>query len=106
MTKTRKKRWGIALVTAAAVYAILCCGFFWAMSLPPDQFGRIMSYVPMPMMAVLPFEPLWNVARGGELEIGDMAPDFELPTYDKSDTIRLSGFRGKSPVVLVFGSYT
>jgi hypothetical protein len=76
------------------------------MSRPPDQFGRIMLDVPKPVMAVLPFKPLWSVARAGHLEIGDPAPDFELPTYDKSETIRLSAFRGKSPVVLVFGSYT
>src|SRR5690606_8371059 len=90
----------------AGVYATLCGGLFWAMSQPPDAFGRIMSHVPMPLMAALPFKPLWNVARAGELEIGDAAPDFELPTYDKSAMVKLSELRGVRPVVLVFGSYT
>jgi peroxiredoxin len=35
-----------------------------------------------------------------------MAPDFTLPTLDKSANVQLSSFRGKQPVVLVFGSYT
>jgi peroxiredoxin len=54
----------------------------------------------------VPFEPLWNFARGGNLKHGDEAPDFNLPTQDKSRQVRLSSFRGKRPVVLVFGSYT
>ena len=37
---------------------------------------------------------------------GDMAPDFKLKTLDGSRTMRLSQFRGKKPVVLIFGSYT
>ena len=106
MTPSAMKRVGLAAVSLAVIYAALCGGFFWAMSQPPDDFGRIMSYAPMPLMAVLPFRPLWNVARAGDLQVGDMAPDFALPTYDKSDIVRLGGFRGKSPVVLVFGSYT
>jgi hypothetical protein len=106
MKQTMKKKLGFAAVTLAVVYAVLCGGFFWAMNQPPAKFGQIMSHVPMPLMAVLPFEPLWNIARGGELEIGDAAPDFELGTYDHSQTVRLSDLRGKSPVVLVFGSYT
>lgn len=106
MKPATKKRLAIGVVVLAAIYASLCAGFFWAMSQPPAEFGQIMSHVPMPLMAVLPFEPLWNIARGGELEIGDRAPDFELPTYDHSQTVRLSELRGKSPVVLVFGSYT
>ncbi len=106
MKSTTKKRLLGAGVGLATVYAALSAGFFWAMSQPPAEFGRIMAYVPMPVMAVLPFRPLWNVARAGTLEVGDTAPAFELPTYDKSAMVNLEDFRGKSPVVLVFGSYT
>ncbi len=37
---------------------------------------------------------------------GDMAPDFELTDSRGAESVRLSDFRGKKPVVLVFGSYT
>ncbi len=39
---------------------------------------------------------------------GEDAPDFELAMLggDAEDKIRLSDFKGKKPVVLVFGSYT
>jgi thiol-disulfide isomerase/thioredoxin len=37
---------------------------------------------------------------------GDLAPDFSLSSLDGKDTVRLSDFRGKRPVVLIFGSYT
>jgi thiol-disulfide isomerase/thioredoxin len=37
---------------------------------------------------------------------GEMAPDFELASPDGQTTVRLSSFRGKKPVVLVFGSFT
>ena len=84
----------------------LSAGLYLAMRQPPDAFGRIMKHVPMPMMLVLPFETLWNQARGGRLRPGDMAPDFTLPTLDHTDQVRLSSFRGSRPVVLVFGSYT
>jgi peroxiredoxin len=57
-------------------------------------------------MAVLPFETLWIRARVGKLRPGDLAPDFNLPTLDRKDTVRLSFSRGLRPVVLVFGSYT
>jgi tetratricopeptide (TPR) repeat protein/thiol-disulfide isomerase/thioredoxin len=36
----------------------------------------------------------------------DLAPDFSLPALDGGKTVTLSSFRGKSPVVLVFGSYS
>ena len=106
MKQSTKKRLTLVAAALAVVYAALCGAFFWAMSQPPAKFGQIMAHVPMPLMAVLPFEPMWNIARGGSLEVGDAAPDFELPTYDHSQTVRLSDLRGKSPVVLVFGSYT
>ena len=39
--------------------------------------------------------------------VGDAAPDFELPVLgDRAQTVRLSAFRGKRPVALIFGSYT
>jgi len=34
------------------------------------------------------------------------APDFVLPTPDSKQTIGLAEFRGKKPVVLIFGSFT
>jgi hypothetical protein len=40
------------------------------------------------------------------LRVGDPAPDFKLKTKDGSREITLSIFKGKRPVVLIFGSYT
>lgn len=39
-------------------------------------------------------------------KVGDMAPDFELQDPEGNVSVRLSDFRGKRPVALVFGSYT
>lgn len=40
-------------------------------------------------------------------KVGAIAPDFELPRLDDEEkSIRLSSFRGKRPVALIFGSYT
>ena len=36
----------------------------------------------------------------------DPAPDFSLPAVADDKLVTLSSFRGKSPVVLVFGSYS
>jgi hypothetical protein len=97
----------MALVAVLIVAQVaLCAGFYWAMRQPPDVFGRIVAHTPMPLMMVLPFEPLWMRARAGWLNPGDAAPDFSLPTLDRKQTVRLSSFRGSQPVVLVFGSYT
>lgn len=37
---------------------------------------------------------------------GEIAPDFTLTELDGSHSIRLSDFRGRKPVALVFGSHT
>ena len=37
---------------------------------------------------------------------GDTAPDFELRDVNGENPVRLSDFRGKRPVGLVFGSFT
>lgn len=44
--------------------------------------------------------------REGSLQVGDPAPDFELERLDGKGKVRLSSFKGKKAVVLIFGSYT
>ena len=73
---------------------------------PPGRFAKIVAKLPGPFFAVLPFGPLWSLARGGHLRHGDAAPDFDLETLDRKARVRLSSFRGEKPVVLIFGSYT
>ena len=43
--------------------------------------------------------------RAGGPNVGAPAPDFKLKRSDGGE-VRLSSFKGKRPVVLVFGSYT
>jgi hypothetical protein len=100
----RRLTWLLLIV--AALYGSLLAGMFVVMCQPPQRFGQIMAYVPMPAMAIVPFEPMWNVARGGPTRVGEMASDFTLQTVDRKAEVSLSSFRGKQPVVLVFGSYT
>jgi len=38
--------------------------------------------------------------------VGSEAPNFKLKRLHSEDTIELASFKGKKPVVLVFGSYT
>jgi Ca2+-binding EF-hand superfamily protein len=38
--------------------------------------------------------------------LGAAAPDFTLDTHDRSRRISLADYRGKKPVVLIFGSFT
>ena len=47
-----------------------------------------------------------DMPRQGNLHVGDLAPDFALKTKEGDRAVKLSTFRGKRPVVLVFGSYT
>ena len=94
------------ILVLLAVEIGLSAGLYWAMSQPPDTFGRIIARAPFPLMAVLPFETLWMRARAGSLTPGDLAPDFRLPTLDRRENVQLSSYRGSRPVVLVFGSYT
>ena len=100
------KRIGIAAAGLAALYGFVCGALYVAMCQPPARFGAIMSKVPLPAMMVLPFRPLWLTARAGTLAVGDTAPDFALPTVDRSRMVRLSREYRERPVVLVFGSYT
>ncbi len=97
----------LRVVVVLAIAYTAAFGFFdWAMHQPPDEFAAIMQHVgPVPFL-LFPFESMWKHARRGHLRIGDAAPAFSLPLLDHSGTIALSSFRGKQPVVLIFGSYT
>jgi hypothetical protein len=98
------------LFRAAIVLAMLWVTFVgfiaWAMHQPPERFGRVMARMPAVAYFVIPFETLWTRARAGALQPGQAAPDFALGLLDKSAKVQLSSFRGREPVVLVFGSYT
>ncbi len=98
----------IALSFALAMlWAVAAGALFGLMLQPPERFARAVSRLPQPVLfGALPFQPLWSFARGGRLAPGDRAPDFDLPTADGRERVRLSSFRGRMPVVLIFGSYT
>jgi hypothetical protein len=92
---------------AISLWLLGSLALFAIMWLPPSQFATIIGRVPAPLvMSVLPFRPLWNIARSGPLKPGDLAPDFDLPTVGSGEVVRLSSHHAQRPVVLVFGSYT
>jgi hypothetical protein len=104
--RTLARSLGRLAAVLLGIYALFLVGMFAAMCQRPERFGQIMKHVPMPTMMVVPFEPMWNVARGGGLKVGDAAPEFTLATVDRKAEVSLSSFRGKKPVALIFGSYT
>ncbi len=100
------KKWIVrGLAVLALVYLASLAWVFYIMHLPPAQFAKQFARLPMASMMVMPFESMWLRSRAGGLQIGESAPDFELPLLDKSRQVKLSELRGK-PVLLVFGSYT
>jgi hypothetical protein len=100
------RRLATAGIVSLIVYMGLVTAIFVIMRQPPDRFGRIMARMPMPLFMIVPFKSLWSMARAGGLRAGDAAPDFVLHRVDGSTRVRLSSFRGRQPVALVFGSYT
>jgi hypothetical protein len=96
----------VVLVAVVALWGAVVLLVNSAMHRSPEEFGRFMTKVPGPAFLILPFETLWTRARAGAVNVGDEAPDFTLASLDKSSHVQLSSFRGKQPVVLVFGSYT
>lgn len=108
MSRQRIRRWVAgSLIGIAAAYLALTSAVAVAMLQPPVRFGQIMRRVPVAVVwGVAPGKRLWTWARRGNLAVGDLAPDFTLPTQDRRAEVTLSSFRGRRPVVLVFGSYT
>lgn len=56
------------------------------------------------LVTLLVKEELGSLSHGPGLN--EMAPDFTLPSHDGKSRVSLSSFRGKRPVVLIFGSFT
>ena len=49
----------------------------------------------------------WHARYGPQApKVGDRAPDFELWDVDGQNPVRLSDFKGRRPVALIFGSFT
>lgn len=49
----------------------------------------------------------WQVEYDAKApKAGDMAVDFELRDNNGENPVRLSDFKGKKPVALIFGSFT
>jgi hypothetical protein len=88
------------------VWCVTTVGLYAAMLQPPERFGAVMARVPTIAMRLLPFRRLWMSARAGNLQIGDQAPDFELPMLHGKGRVKLSDASRARPVVLIFGSYT
>lgn len=58
-----------------------------------------------------PGEVITPAAKGERIKkdsvkTGDPAPDFTLPLLKGDQSVTLSSFKDKRPVVLIFGSYT
>ncbi len=93
-------------VTLLVCWVVLLGVAYGFMRQPPERFASAIARMPGPLFLVLPFETLWSSARAGALHQGEMAPDFHLKTLDRSGEVNLASFRGRQPVVLIFGSYT
>jgi hypothetical protein len=104
--KSALKKIGKAAAALVVGYGVLTVALFGVMLQSPDRFAATMRHVPWPVFVLFPFKPLWQLARAGQVKVGDMAPDFALESPDHKSSFRLSSMRGEKPVVLVFGSYT
>ena len=75
---------------------------------PPPQPARSGGPPPRPSanywLNMLLSGQLGSLTEGPKL--GQPAPNFELATLDGKRRIKLSSYRGKKPVVLIFGSFT
>jgi len=105
MRKPSKRTLSVLAVSLLLIWGGFLLTIGWAMRQPPEKFGQVMKHVPGPAFMLFPFETMWNKARAGTVQAGEMAPDFRLPTVDHKSEVELAALRGK-PVVLVFGSYT
>jgi hypothetical protein len=70
----------------------------------PKRSGPPPKFNPLILLAGLATGELGSFIEGPS--IGSKAPNFTLQTQDGKQSISLSDYRGKKPVVLIFGSFT
>jgi hypothetical protein len=81
-----------------ALGLLAAAGLAWAaQQKPPRPAGKPGEVNTPPARGERPAE---------QLTVGDPAPDFTLPDAAGKNEVRLASFRGKKPVVLIFGSHT
>jgi hypothetical protein len=76
---------------------------------PPVRSGKPPGQKPPPEFQQILLKGFFQSEVGSPFEgpkVGHLAPDFTLLTQDGKQKITLSDFRGKKPVVLIFGSLT
>ena len=97
----------MSFVTAAAFLVALSAAQSGEQPMqdPVKQFMERMDTAP-PEQRVPNWETTKKLMARSAPAVGDSAPDFSLKTLDGKETFTLSQFRGKQPVVLIFGSYT
>lgn len=106
MKKARRKFYIRLAAALFAAWVAFAASAFAVMLQPIDTLCQVMGRTPRFVRKLIPFRSMWTIARAGDLRPGDAAPEFDLPRERGEGTVRLSDFRGKKPVVLVFGSYT
>lgn len=102
---TLRRRLRMILIIVVSAYVIVCGVILTLMYQPPPVVARVLKPIPDAAWMILPMKAMWKWANRGALALGDPAPDFDLPTIDGGQRVRLSALRGQ-PVVLFFGSYT
>ena len=67
---------------------------------------KLMSNPPQAKQDTKPDKKPPTRRKRGNLKVGDVAPGFKLKSLDGKSETDLASFKGKKPVVLIFGSYT
>jgi len=80
-----------------------CLGLALAVTLADSAIGQGKKD---PKTGEINTPPAKGERKQTSLRVGDPAPDFSLPDVKKTKEVKLSSFKGKKPVVLIFGSYT
>ncbi|HEX7379619.1 MAG TPA: hypothetical protein VF278_21020 [Pirellulales bacterium] len=71
---------------------------------PPRPVSSDDDPTPLDLLRGFASGELGSISQGPR--VGQLAPDFELPDHKRERTLRLSQYRDKKPVVLIFGSFT
>jgi len=97
-----KTYWRAALGVGVVTGILWAAGRAVAQSSQHEELQPVIAKKPQPAEKRTGRGERWP----DKLKVGDMAPDFTLKSLDGPQTVTLSDFRGKRPVVLIFGSYT